>query len=739
MARKTNKEEITGCILDQNLEDILGERFGRYSKYIIQDRALPDARDGLKPVQRRIIFAMDKEGNTYDHAYRKSAKTVGNVIGNYHPHGDTSVYDAMVRMSQSWKNNIPLVDMHGNNGSIDGDSPAAMRYTEARLANMSQYVTCDLPYDTVDMAPNFDDTEFEPTVLPSRLPMLLLNGSTGIAAGYATNIPPFNFNEIMEGIIYRLKTPKCSLDDMLNIVKGPDFPTGATIMGTDDMKNALATGKGKVVIRSKSVINKSKTKTEIVISEIPYEVVKQELVADIDAIRINKDIDTIADVRDESDKDGLRIVIEVKQGADANAVLSYLYKKTDLQINYNFNMVAIVDKAPKLVGLLDMIDAFIAFRKDVVLKRSKYILKKNEARIEILDGLIKATSIIDKVIKVIKASKDKKDVIKNLKEKFQFTEAQAEAIANMRLYRLSNTDITQLNKEKDELDKENEKLKKILTDKKELTNMLIKETREISKKYTVARRSMIVEKVEEADVDESKLVASEQVMLTVSKDGYIKRCSLRSFKSSDGETGTKDGDTIILNTEVNTLNDLIVIMDNGSFARIPVYKLADAKWKDVGSNLSLYIKNVSGKIILAFVDDPKTNDYVVTISKNSMIKKTATKSLVMPSRVNKMPVCMKLRTNDEIVAAMLATSKDEICIISEEGYVNRYSTKSVADSAINTMGLVSSTLGKNDHISNMYLITETTKSIIFDLHGKSIKCKVEDIKKTNRANKGQKI
>ena len=371
-------------IYEYSLEEIMGQRFGSYSKYIIQDRAIPDVRDGLKPVQRRIIFSMYKEKNTYDRPYRKSAKTVGDVIGNYHPHGDTSIYEAMVRMSQDWKLRTPYIDMHGNNGSIDGDSPAAYRYTEARLSKISNELICDIDKDTVEFAPNFDDTIMEPTVLPAKFPNLLVNGSTGISAGYATNIPPHNLGEIIEATIKRIDSPNCTLDTLMSIVKGPDFPTGGIVEGIDGIRKAYETGRGRVIVKARTFFEESKGKVSLIATEIPYEVNKAALVRKIDEIRIDKKLDGIVEVRDESDRDGLRIAIDIKKDANRDVILNYLLKNTELQISYNFNMIAIVKRVPRQLGLAPILDAYIDHQKEVITRRTKFDLEHAKARLKIV-------------------------------------------------------------------------------------------------------------------------------------------------------------------------------------------------------------------------------------------------------------------------------------------------------------------------------------------------------------------
>ena len=552
------EKEIKHNVLKNSLEDIMADRFARYSKYIIQERALPDARDGLKPVQRRILYAMYEDGNTYNKPYHKSAKTVGNVIGNYHPHGDSSVYDAMVRMSQNWKITNPLIDMQGNTGSIDDDPAAAMRYTEARLAKISDYLLQDIDKDTVEWAPNFSDEKMEPTVLPARFPNLLVNGITGIAAGYATNIPPHNLNEVIQASIYRISHPDCSLEELMQFVKGPDFPTGGIVMGLDGIKQAFQTGRGRVLIRSKVEVVPTRTIKQIIVHEIPYEVIKSNLVKKIDEIRLNKKIDGILDVRDESDRTGLRIVVDLKKDSNDEQILNYLYKNTDLQISYNYNVIAIVNKAPVQMSLAMMLDAFIAHREDVVIRRSKYDLSAKKERVHILEGLIKAVSVMDEIIHIIRKSKDKAHAKKNLIERFDFTEKQAEAIVVMRLYRLTNTDVKELKAEFKQLLSDIAELEKIISDKSELHKVMVEELDKVNAEFNTPRRSKIVNEVKEIVIDEKAMISKEECMITVTRDGYIKRVSMRSYNaSSDSMTQRKDTDSLVCYGASHTLQTLI--------------------------------------------------------------------------------------------------------------------------------------------------------------------------------------
>ena len=559
------------------LEEVMGDRFGRYSKYIIQDRALPDARDGLKPVQRRILFAMFNEGNTNDKPFRKSAKTVGNVIGNYHPHGDSSVYEAMVRMSQDWKSRHMLIEMHGNNGSVDGDPPAAMRYTEARLSAIAAEMLRDITKRTVEFVPNFDDQDMEPTVLPSRFPNLLVNGSTGISAGYATDIPPHNLAEALDAVLMRLDNRNCTVDELMTVLKGPDFPTGGIIQGIDGIKKAYETGKGKIIVRAKAAVESIKGgKEQIVITELPYEVNKANLVKKIDEQRVDKRLEGIADIRDESDRTGLRIVIELKKDIQGQGILNYLYKTTELQINYNFNMIAIHNRRPTLMTLPLMLDAYIDHQKEVVTKRSSYDLQKAKDRLHIVEGLIKAISILDEVIVTIRSSKDKRDAKINLETKFGFTEVQSEAIVSLQLYRLTNTDITDLRAEQDELQKSIAKLNDILENEKQLIKVIKSELLEIRKKFAEPRRSTIEAEIEEIKLTLDVLVPSEEVVVTVTKDGYVKRTSIRSHAASNGQDfAMKDSDYLLYEQTLNTQHHLLLFTNKGNYIYQPVHELPD--------------------------------------------------------------------------------------------------------------------------------------------------------------------
>ena len=726
-------EDIIKKIYDYSLEEIMGERFGRYSKYIIQDRAIPDVRDGLKPVQRRILFSMYKEKNTYDKPYKKSARAVGDVMGKYHPHGDSSIYEAIVRMSQDWKMKEPFVDMQGNNGSIDGDSAAASRYTETRLSKIAGVMLKDIDKDTVAMAPNYDDTLLEPTVLPAKFPNLLVNGTTGISAGYATNIPPHNLSEVIDATIYRIEHPDCTLDKIMKFVKGPDFPTGGILEGVAGVKQAYETGRGKIVVKSRAKIEKNK----IIINEIPYEVNKALLVKKIDEIRIDKKIDGITEIRDESDKDGLQIAIDLKKEADANNILNYLYKNTELQVNYNFNMIAIVNRRPMQLGIIGILDAYIAHQRDVVEKRSKFDLAHAKSRYHLVEGFLKAVSILDEVIATIRKSKDRTDSIKNLMEKFTFTEAQATAIVDMRLYRLSNTDVVALEQEKEQLIKIIETLEAILADPAKLDAVIKQELKAVKKEYGKDRLTEIREEITELKIDTTVMLPKEDVVVLVTKDGYVKRTSLRSFASSNIEDLVlKEQDHIIGLYNMNTLDTLLVFTNLGNYLYIPVYELPDLKWKDMGKHLS-NIVNISPEEVVVNampVYNFEDNIYVTSFSKNGMIKRTLLSEFKV-QRYSKAINMMKLKDDDEVVDVSYSNEKN-VLIVTKKGYGLWFDIDEVSPVGIKAAGVKSIKL-KEDEVVTGLLFNANTEylSIIMD-KGTAKRLKLSEIDKSSRANRG---
>jgi topoisomerase-4 subunit A len=691
----------TEKLLDLPLEEVIGDRFSIYSKYIIQDRALPDVRDGLKPVQRRILYAMYRDGNTSDKPFRKAAKTVGNVIGNYHPHGDVSVYDAMVRMSQDWKVRNVLIEMHGNNGSLDGDPPAAMRYTETRLSAIASELLRDIDKETVDFIPNFDDSTEEPVVLPSRYPNLLVNGSTGISAGYATEIPPHNLGEVIDAAILVMEQPHCTIDELMQVVKGPDFPTGGILQGLDGVRKAYETGKGKVVLRGKAAIESIRGgREQIVITELPYEVNKANLVKKMEELRLDRKVEGVAEVRDETDRTGTRIVIELKKDADASGILNYFYKNTDLQITYNFNMVAIHNKAPKQMGLKQILQAYIDYQKEVITRRTQHELENARDRRHIVEGLIKAVSILDEIIALIRASKDKKDAKENLSTKFGFTERQAEAIVTLQLYRLTNTDIVSLQKEADELDFTIKRLEGILSSDKKLISVIKKELKEIKDRYSDPRRTKIEKEIEEIKIDLEVTVASEDVKVALTKEGYIKRASLRSYAASNGEeTGMKDGDRLLFQDTLNTTEHLLVFTNKGNYLYLPVHEIPDKKWKELGQHIAQIIPLAADEAVVSAVkvSDFSAEHFITCLTKGGMIKRTALEQY-KAQRYSKPLVAIKLKDNDELVNAYLTDGTMNLLIVTRNGYGLWFDEDEVSPIGIRAAGVKAINLKDDDDV-----------------------------------------
>ncbi|WHX88640.1 DNA topoisomerase IV subunit A [Bacillus paralicheniformis] len=724
---------------DLPLEDVIGDRFGRYSKYIIQDRALPDARDGLKPVQRRILYAMHAEGNTHDKNFRKAAKTVGNVIGNYHPHGDSSVYEAMVRMSQDWKVRNVLVEMHGNNGSIDGDPPAAMRYTEARLAAIASELLRDIDKETVEFVPNFDDTSKEPVVLPAMFPNLLVNGSTGISAGYATDIPPHHLGEVIDAVIRRIDSPNCSVDDLMELVKGPDFPTGGIIQGKEGIKKAYETGKGKIIIRGKAEIETIRGgRQQIVITEIPFEVNKANLVKKMDEFRIERKVEGISEVRDETDRTGLRIVIELKKEADAQGILNFLYKNSDLQIPYNFNMVAIHNRRPMLMNLTSILDAYIGHQKEVITNRSQYELKKAKERHHIVEGLMKALSILDEVIATIRSSNDKRDAKNNLIEKFAFTEPQAEAIVSLQLYRLTNTDITALQEEAKELDQKIKELEEILSNDKKLLKVIKDSLKKVKKTYAGQRRSVIEEKIEEIKINLEVMVASEDVYVTVTKDGYIKRTSQRSFAASNGQDfGMKDTDRLLCQLEMNTTDVLLLFTNKGSYVYCPVHQLPDIRWKDLGQHMTNIISIDSDESIVKAIPvrEFTESEYLLFFTKNGMAKRTQLMQY-KAQRYSKALVALNLKGDDEVVDVHVTDGTKDLFIATHSGYGLWFSEDEVSVVGARAAGVKGVNLKDGDFVASGQVLEESDVLVLVTQRGSIKRMNRTEFEKTSRAKRG---
>lgn len=724
------------------LEDVIGDRFGRYSKYIIQERALPDVRDGLKPVQRRILYAMYSSGNTYDKNFRKSAKTVGDVIGQFHPHGDSSVYDAMVRLSQDWKLRHVLVEMHGNNGSIDNDPPAAMRYTEAKLSLLSAQLLRDIHKDTVDFVPNYDDTEMEPMVLPARFPNLLVNGSTGISAGYATDIPPHNLSEVITATLKFIDNPDISVKQLMKYIKGPDFPTGGIIQGIDGIKKAYETGKGKIIVRSKTEIEPLRNgRSQIIVTEIPYEVNKSSLVKKIDELRADKKVDGIVEVRDETDRSGLRVAVELKKDVNANAILNYLFKNTDLQVAYNFNMVAISDGRPKLMGIKSMIDSYLNHQIEVVTRRTQYDLKHAESRMYIVEGLIKALSILDEVIAIIRNSKNKSDAKNNLVAEFEFSQEQAEAIVMLQLYRLTNTDIVALQDEHKELETLIAKLKHILDDHGALLEVIKTELIEIKNQFKSPRLSVIEAEIAEIKIDKEVIVPSETVMMSLTREGYIKRTSLRSFNASGkDEIGIKDEDHILTIQEVNTQDTALVFTSKGRYLLIAVHKLPDIKWKDLGQHVSQIVPiDEDESIVQAFVVSQFTDDEaIITATRNGMIKKSLLSGF-KSTRTTKPLVAAKVKDGDDVIAVMKVNAKNDLqllTIFTHKGMSLTYPLSELPDTGLRAAGVKAINLKDQDYVVMVNTIDYDDTILIATHRGALKRIKASILQSAKRAQRG---
>ncbi|HDG6926620.1 TPA: DNA topoisomerase IV subunit A, partial [Staphylococcus aureus] len=730
---------MSEIIQDLSLEDVLGDRFGRYSKYIIQERALPDVRDGLKPVQRRILYAMYSSGNTHDKNFRKSAKTVGDVIGQYHPHGDSSVYEAMVRLSQDWKLRHVLIEMHGNNGSIDNDPPAAMRYTEAKLSLLAEELLRDINKETVSFIPNYDDTTLEPMVLPSRFPNLLVNGSTGISAGYATDIPPHNLAEVIQATLKYIDNPDITVNQLMKYIKGPDFPTGGIIQGIDGIKKAYESGKGRIIVRSKVEEETLRNgRKQLIITEIPYEVNKSSLVKRIDELRADKKVDGIVEVRDETDRTGLRIAIELKKDVNSESIKNYLYKNSDLQISYNFNMVAISDGRPKLMGIRQIIDSYLNHQIEVVANRTKFELDNAEKRMHIVEGLIKALSILDKVIELIRSSKNKRDAKENLIEVYEFTEEQAEAIVMLQLYRLTNTDIVALEGEHKELEALIKQLRHILDNHDALLNVIKEELNEIKKKFKSERLSLIEAEIEEIKIDKEVMVPSEEVILSMTRHGYIKRTSIRSFNASGVEDiGLKDGDSLLKHQEVNTQDTVLVFTNKGRYLFIPVHKLADIRWKELGQHVSQIVPIEEDEVIINVFNekDFNTDAFYVFATQNGMIKKS-TVPLFKTTRFNKPLIATKVKENDDLISVMRFEKDQLITIITNKGMSLTYNTSELSDTGLRAAGVKSINLKAEDFVVMTEGVSENDTILMATQRGSLKRISFKILQVAKRAQRG---
>ncbi|VEU80860.1 DNA topoisomerase IV subunit A [Haploplasma axanthum] len=741
MASKNIKKitEYLEKIVNEPLEHIVSERFARYSKYIIQDRALPDARDGLKPVQRRILFAMNELGMQHNKPYKKSARIAGEVMGKYHPHGDSSIYDAMVRMSQDFKMLVPLIDMHGNNGSIDGDSAAAMRYTEARLSLAAEYLLKDIDKKTVPFVPNFDDEELEPTVLPSKFPNILVNGSKGISAGYATNIPPHNLNEVVNATIAFLDDEEISDSKLISYIKGPDFPTGGIVQGKEGIKEALKTGSGKIIIRARTFIEEmARNQERIVITEIPYELNKAELVRSIDMLRVDKKIDDILEVRDETDQQGMRIAIELKKGADANFILNYLYKSTDLQISYNYNMTAILNRRPYQVGVKPLLKAYIDHQKEVITNRSNFELDKAKKREHIVEGLIKMVSVLEEIIKIIRKSSNKADSKENIQKRFGFTDLQAEAIVTLQLYRLSNTDILALQAEAGELAKKIRFLNEILSDERVLKEVIKEELQFSKEKLGQKRKTTIEDEIESIKIDERDLISDENVIIGVTKDGYVKRSSLRSYQASQ-TIGLKTDDGLIFHREISNLDTLLIFTNLGNYIYVPVYKIDDQRWRDLGVYIGNIVPVEASERIISVINVREFNEDInlLLATKNGYMKQTKLKDFEV-SRYSKAIRGMRLQKDDELVSVNM-NQKENIIGLSKQGYALRFKTADLPEYGSSAGGVQGMMISDDDELVEAFYAFDSDDFVMLTVRGHIIKDNVSELTVYSRNRKGIRI
>ncbi len=737
MKKKQDETEVVlGKIYDYTLEEIMGERFGQYAKDIIQNRAIPDVRDGLKPVQRRILYAMFRDHNTYDRPHKKSATAVGNVMGHYHPHGDSSIYEALVHMSQWWKQNVCYIDMHGNNGSMDGDGPAAYRYTEARLSKISGELLKDIDKDTIEWAPNFDDTLYEPTVLPAKYPNLLVNGAKGISAGYATEIPPHNLGEVIDATIKRIDSPNCHLETILDIIKGPDFPTGGIVEGVKEIREALSSGRGRIVVRSKYEVVEDKGKKQVIIHNIPFEVNKRDLVKKIADFIYDKKIDGLIEVRDESDREeAVRIVLDLKKDAKVDTILNYLFKNTELQINYSYNAIAIVNRRPMVVGVLDILDAYIRHQKEVITRRTRFDLEHAKARMHIVEGLIKALDILDEVIKTIRKSKNKGDAVDNLVKEYAFTKEQAEAIVNLQLYRLTNTDVTVSEEEYKNLQLIIKGLEEILSNEERLKSVMKEELRKIKQEYATPRITEIKDEITEIKIDATQMIPKEDCVVAVSREGYVKRVSLRSYSASDERTTLKEGDYLLGLYQLNTMDTILLFTNLGNYLYVPVYEIPDLKWKDLGKHISNIIKlSADEEIIFAYpvvkFDEKKT---ITIFTANGMVKRTSLAEFKV-QRYTKPITCMKLKDGDYVISVD-PNDGDDVFITTHNGYGLKYKLSEVPITGLRSAGVKAIGL-KNDAVVSASTYTDEDMLTIITSKGTGKRVKLSEFEQTSRGRKG---
>ncbi len=709
-------------IIQINIENEMKSAYIDYAMSVIVSRALPDVRDGLKPVHRRVLYGMQDLGVLSNRPFKKSARIVGEVLGKYHPHGDTSVYDTMVRMAQPWSLRYPLVDGQGNFGSVDGDSPAAMRYTEARLRKIAEEMLDDLDKDTVDFSPNFDESLQEPTVLPSKIPNLLMNGSSGIAVGMATNMAPHNLSEIVDGTIAFVKDPSLEAEDLLNYIKAPDFPTGGVIYGYEGVRSALLTGKGRIVMRAKAEIEEYQGREQIVVTEIPYQVNKADMIKKTADLVNDKKIEGISDIRDESDRNGMRIVYELKRDAIPNVVLNKLFKFTALQTSFSVNNICLVDGKPELLNLKDLIKHFVDFRHEVILRRTRFELRKAEERAHILEGLIIASDNIDEVIKIIRASKSPEEARENLMARFNLSEIQSRAIVEMRLRQLTGLEQDKLRAEYDELMKLIADLKDILDRVERRMQIIIDELTEIKEKYGDDRKSIIEYSATEMRMED--LIADEEVVVTISHAGYIKRTNLSEYKvqnrggmGSKGST-TRDKDFLEQLFVATNHNYLLIFTEKGRCFWMRVYEIPEGNKTSKGRAIQNLLNIEQDDKVKAYVKvqdltdkEYVENNFIIMCTKQGVIKKTSLEAYSRP-RANGINA-ISIRENDELLEAKLTSGSYEIVLATSNGRAIRFNESTVRPMGRNASGVRGVTLtSETDSVIGMICVEDTQSTVL---------------------------
>ncbi len=734
---------IQDKLIPVNLEQEMKKSFISYAMAVIIDRALPDVRDGLKPVHRRILYDMAELGMTPDKPYRKSARLVGDVLGKFHPHGDSSVYDAMVRLAQPFNIRYPLVDGQGNYGSVDGDGAAAMRYTEARMAKLTMHLLEGIEKDTVDFYPNFDETLMQPAVLPSRFPNLLVNGSSGIAVGMATNIPPHNLGEVIDGVICMIDNPDCTIDDLMEHIKGPDFPTGGIILGRRGIREAYYTGHGHIDVRAKTNIEEmANNRSRIVVTEIPYQVNKARLIEKIANLAREKAIEGISDIRDESDREGMRIVIELKKDVHPQVILNYLYKHTSLQETFGANMLALVNGQPRVLPLRDMVYYYLEHQKDVVTRRTRFELNKAQARAHILEGLLKALDHIDEIVSIIRSSKDTATAKTALMERFLFSEKQAQAILDMRLARLTGLERDRLQAEYDELQVEIARLTAILADEHLLMEVIKTEILAIKQKFADERRTELTAIDGEIDVED--LIAEEDMVVTLTRQGYIKRITKSAYRSQNrggrGVSGmtTKEEDYAVQMRVVGTHDEIMFFTNLGRVYSLKCYQIPEAGRQARGTAIINLLQIASGEKVTRMVPVPKGTDKseynLVMATREGMIKKTPYEDF-RNLRKNGL-IAINLKEGDELIGVELTGGEDEILLSSRKGMSIRFNESHVRPMGRASMGVKSMRLAEGDEIIDMAPIEEGATILAITENGYGKRTSPDEYREQGRNGKG---